>query len=46
MFKKKKNTKKYLGYLETNTTHGVYQICDVSITSKEIILSTLTPIAP
>lgn len=41
-----KNNKKYLGYLQTNGSNRVYQICDVSITSKEIILSTLTPIVP
>jgi hypothetical protein len=46
MINKLKNTKKYLGYLETCDAKKVYQICDISFTSNEIILSTLTPIAP
>lgn len=43
---KLKNNQKYLGYLQHKGSKKVYQICDVSITSNEIILSTLTPIAP
>lgn len=46
MTNKLKKTKKHLGYLQTSGSKKVYQICDVSITTKEIILSTLTPIAP
>lgn len=46
MLNEVKRTKKYLGYLETTGAHKVYQICDVTITANEIILNTLTPIAP
>lgn len=38
--------KKSLGYLEISKSRNIYQICDVSINRKEIVLSTLTPIAP
>lgn len=41
-----KKNKKYLGYLQDNGSNRVYQICYVSITSKEIILNTLTSIVP
>ncbi|MFT6995499.1 MAG: hypothetical protein ACJA1P_002244, partial [Maribacter sp.] len=46
MIKELKKTKKYLGYLQMNSSKKEYQICDVSITANEIVLSTLTPIAP
>ncbi len=43
---KRSKLKKSLGYLEISKSHCIYQICDVSINRKEIILSTLTTIAP
>lgn len=44
--KKGNKLTKSLGYLEVSKTLKIYQICDVVINGKEIIVSTRTPVAP
>ncbi|WP_165776546.1 hypothetical protein [Maribacter sp. 4G9] len=44
--KKGNKIRKSLGYLEVSKTLKIYQICDVVINGKEIIVSTRTPVAP
>lgn len=44
--KKASELKKSLGLLEVSKTLRIYQICDVVINGKEIILSSRTPVAP
>ena len=40
----KKNVEnKYRGFVKMKSTQEVYQICDVSVNKKELILSILAP---
>ncbi len=40
---KKVAKNKYKGFIKMESTHEIYQICEVSFNKKEIILSVLAP---
>ncbi|NJB71034.1 hypothetical protein GGR42_001496 [Saonia flava] len=42
---KKQKIKKYIGFIKTNDFGETYQLCDISINQKEIILDLKTHIA-